>query len=75
MPDQPADPIHYDMKIPPEPKDATLDADEKRGAEQNSSIAEHRGAEDVSSESNGLERTDASPRTGPSPEDARRHMP
>jgi hypothetical protein len=20
MPDQPADPIHYDMKIPPEPK-------------------------------------------------------
>lgn len=21
MPEQPADPIHYDMKIPPEPKD------------------------------------------------------
>lgn len=21
MPDQPSDPIHYDMKIPPEPKD------------------------------------------------------
>ena len=21
MPDQPADPLHYDMKIPPEPKD------------------------------------------------------
>jgi len=27
MPDQPADPIHYDMKIPPEPKQKTEQSD------------------------------------------------
>ena len=29
MPDQPDDPIHYDMKIPPEPQDATLNKQEQ----------------------------------------------
>ncbi len=27
MPDQPADPIHYDMKIPPEPKNQDEESD------------------------------------------------
>ena len=27
MPDQPADPIHYDMKIPPEPKNRDQESD------------------------------------------------
>ena len=27
MPDQPADPIHYDMKIPPEPKQSEEESD------------------------------------------------
>lgn len=33
MPDQPADPIHYDMKIPPEPKhhEQERDAEKKHG--------------------------------------------
>lgn len=30
MPDQPDDPINYEMKIPPEPKDATLHRDEQQ---------------------------------------------
>ncbi|UWZ82569.1 hypothetical protein [Occallatibacter riparius] len=30
MPDQPDDPIHYDMKIPPEPQDATLNKQEEQ---------------------------------------------
>jgi hypothetical protein len=35
MPDQPDDPIHYDMKIPPEPQDAPLNKqrEEQRGSE------------------------------------------
>lgn len=28
MPDQPPDPIHYDMKIPPEPKDQQAEEQE-----------------------------------------------
>jgi hypothetical protein len=28
MPDQPDDPIHYEMKIPPEPKDAALNKED-----------------------------------------------
>jgi hypothetical protein len=42
MPDQPDDPIHYDMKIPPEPQDAPLnkqeqqkDSDEEAGESKN----------------------------------------
>ena len=30
MPDQPDDPIHYEMKIPPEPKDAPLNKQEQQ---------------------------------------------
>jgi hypothetical protein len=30
MPEQPPDPIHYDMKIPPEPQDATLNKEERQ---------------------------------------------
>jgi hypothetical protein len=33
MPDQPADPIHYDMKIPPEPKDRTRDDEPEKASE------------------------------------------
>jgi hypothetical protein len=29
MPDQPDDPIHYDMKVPPEPKDAPLNKEKQ----------------------------------------------
>jgi hypothetical protein len=36
MPDQPDDPVHYDMKIPPEPQDAPLN---KQRAEQGSDEA------------------------------------
>lgn len=32
MPDQPPDPIHYDMKIPPEPKDH--DEEERHSAKK-----------------------------------------
>ncbi len=49
MPDQPDDPIHYDMKIPPEPKDATLNKQEQ-----------HSGSDEVTAESNKLEQ-DATP--------------
>lgn len=63
MPDQPDDPIHYEMKIPPEPKH------NKDSDESNRSEAEHRGSDEVTGESNDLERT------GTSPEDARRHVP
>jgi hypothetical protein len=32
MPDQPADPVHYDMKIPPEPKpDESREPEKKHG--------------------------------------------
>ena len=36
MPDQPEDPIHYDMKIPPEPQDAPLNKqrEQERGSDQ-----------------------------------------
>jgi hypothetical protein len=36
MPDQPDDPIHYDMKIPPEPQDAPLNKqrEEQRGSDE-----------------------------------------
>jgi|UPI00047C92FB hypothetical protein len=46
MPDQPDDPIHYDMKIPPEPKDAPLNKQK-----------EERGSDEVTSESNQMNRT------------------
>jgi hypothetical protein len=29
MPEQPDDPIHYNMKVPPEPQDATLNKQEQ----------------------------------------------
>lgn len=45
MPDQPDDPIHYDMKIPPEPQDAPL----------NKQREEQRGSDEVIEESNHLE--------------------
>ncbi len=32
MPEQPPDPIHYDMKIPPEPKDS--DEEERHSAKK-----------------------------------------
>jgi hypothetical protein len=41
MPDQPDDPIHYDMKIPPEPQNATLNQQD-----------EHKGSDEVTHESN-----------------------
>jgi hypothetical protein len=35
MPDQPADPIRYEMKIPPEAKDATLNQqDTQKGSDE-----------------------------------------
>jgi len=42
MPDQPDDPVHYDMKIPPEPQNATL----------NKQREEQRGSDEVTAESN-----------------------
>lgn len=61
MPDQPADPLHYEMKIPPEPKDnESLDRETQE---------QHRGSDQVTAESNDLQRT------GTSPEDARRKVP
>lgn len=66
MPDQPEDPIHYDMKIPPEPKDATLNAEEEREAEQKGtdtasrgSDGEHPGSDEVTRESNRMERDES----------------
>lgn len=44
MPDQPDDPIHYEMKIPPEPKDATLNKQEQQ-----------RGSDEAADESNKAE--------------------
>ena len=43
MPDQPDDPIHYEMKIPPEPKDATLHKEDGQRSEGESSQAEEDG--------------------------------
>ena len=42
MPDQPDDPIHYDMKVPPEPQNAPL----------NKQREEQRGSDEVTAESN-----------------------
>ena len=47
MPDQPDDPIHYEMKIPPEPKDAPLNKQEQR-----------RGSDEVTDEPNEMESGD-----------------
>lgn len=47
MPDQPDDPIHYEMKIPPEPKDAPLNKQEQQ-----------RRSDEVTDESNQMERGD-----------------
>jgi len=63
MPDQPADPLHYEMKIPPEPRKPN-DA-----AEHQESHEGHRGSDEVTAESNTPQHT------GTSPEDARRHVP
>lgn len=67
MPDQPADPIHYDMKIPPEPKDAPLNAEDEgepqqkgSGAASKSSDGERRGSDEVTRESNRMERDGSS---------------
>ncbi len=60
MPDQPADPIHYDMKIPPEARDAKQWA-KGSDAEHETSGREHRGSEQVTSESNKIERGGAAP--------------
>lgn len=40
MPDQPDDPIHYEMKIPPEPKDAPLNKQESQHGEGESNKVE-----------------------------------
>lgn len=61
MPDQPADPLHYEMKIPPEAKD--------RESVEHETQEPHRGSDQVTAESNELERT------ATSPEDARRKVP
>lgn len=63
MPDQPADPIHYEMKIPPEPKS------KEESPEGGDSQEQHRGSDEVNAESNNLERTSTTP------EDARRKVP
>jgi hypothetical protein len=61
MPDQPDDPVHYDMKIPPEPKNATLNkADESHGSD------EHRGSDEVTHESNSIQDKSGSPSRTPS---------
>ncbi|MFP5237042.1 MAG: hypothetical protein ACLGSD_14170 [Acidobacteriota bacterium] len=61
MPDQPADPLHYEMKIPPEPKHKeSIDLQTQE---------QHRDSDEVTAESNDLDRT------GASPEDARRNVP
>lgn len=50
MPDQPDDPIHYEMKIPPEPKDAPLNKEGERHEKAESSKADNdRAKEDRSS--------------------------
>jgi hypothetical protein len=56
MPDQPADPLHYEMKIPPEPKDATLHKEQQRS-----------GSDEVTAESNDLQnrKDDANPSRSP----------
>jgi hypothetical protein len=56
MPDQPDDPIHYDMKIPPEPKDATLHKQEQQ---------QQRGSDEVTQESDQLEDKDRNSRGNP----------
>ena len=45
MPDQPADPIHYEMKIPPEPKHPKKD-EESDKAEAGGGDSESGGAAD-----------------------------
>lgn len=55
MPDQPDDPIHYEMKIPPEPKDAPLNKQE-----------EQRGSDEVTSESNQMNRSTDHGQSNPS---------
>lgn len=64
MPDQPDDPIHYDMKIPPEPQDQN---EPQSDAEQN---AGHRDSDDVARQSNRLQHTGTS-----SPTDMQRRIP
>jgi hypothetical protein len=51
MPDQPDDPVHYDMKIPPEPQDAPL----------NKQRAEESGSGEVTEESRRLEEKKPNP--------------
>ncbi|HEY2857505.1 MAG TPA: hypothetical protein VGJ21_03765 [Terracidiphilus sp.] len=40
MPDQPDDPIHYDMKIPPEPKDAPLNKESDQSGDSEANKAD-----------------------------------
>lgn len=60
MPDQPADPLHYEMKIPPEPRKESAHRETQE---------QHRGSDEVTAESNDIQHT------GTSPEDARRNVP
>jgi hypothetical protein len=47
MPEQPDDPIHYEMKIPPDPQDATLNKDQEQDAAE-----KHHGPKEATHESN-----------------------
>jgi hypothetical protein len=55
MPDQPDDPVHYDMKIPPEPQNAPL----------NKQREEQRGSDEVTAESNNLNQQAHEPNANP----------
>ena len=47
MPEQPDDPIHYEMKIPPEPQDSTLNKDQEQDDAE-----KHHGPNEAARESN-----------------------
>lgn len=61
MPDQPDDPLHYETKIPPEPKDATLHKDEEQSD-----------SDKVSNESGSLENSARNDRDANPPRSSRR---
>ena len=61
MPDQPDDPLHYEMKIPPEPQDATLHKKEQQ-----------RGSDEVTNESDKLERSEEKESSSDSPRSPRK---
>lgn len=61
MPDQPDDPIHYDMKIPPEPQDAPLNKMKEEDGKE-----EQRSSDEVAEESNHKDESDSSSGANPS---------